>query len=129
MKKILSIIICIFLMLPIITAAAEESDVKTLGVLSYKVENGAVTITDCDANATGVIEIPAEIDGLPVTTIGNHAFSGCKFIENIIIPNKKDSSSILYGAFIGAEFTRLEVYYCGNNTIREFECQKNKYHN
>ena len=38
---------------------------------------GYVEITGCDASKTGVVEIPSEILGHPVTTIGQSAFTGC----------------------------------------------------
>lgn len=49
-------------------------------------DNTAVTITDCGTSATEVI-IPSEIDGLPVTSIGDWAFYDCKSLTNIDIPN------------------------------------------
>ncbi|MGN0620725.1 MAG: leucine-rich repeat protein, partial [Porcipelethomonas sp.] len=45
-----------------------------------------IIISDCDTSAVSV-EIPGEIDGLPVTSIGNGAFWGCTILENIIIPD------------------------------------------
>lgn len=44
-----------------------------------------ITITDFDNSAESV-EIPAEIDGKPVTRIGNMAFRRCDSVSNIIIP-------------------------------------------
>lgn len=54
------------------SAAAEK---LTSGVLTYTVENDAVTITACDEKAE-TVEIPAKIDGKPVTAIGPTAFYG-----------------------------------------------------
>lgn len=51
-----------------------------------------VSITDCDSSAVEV-EIPTEIDGLPVTIIngsefiGNSAFYNCSSLERITIPD------------------------------------------
>ncbi len=47
---------------------------KTNGILSYRVQNGEVIITGCDRSATGSLNIPEEIDGYPVTEVGDHAF-------------------------------------------------------
>ncbi|MGN0613137.1 MAG: leucine-rich repeat domain-containing protein, partial [Porcipelethomonas sp.] len=54
-----------------------------------------VEITDCDESVTE-IEIPDEIDGLPVTSIGDYAFS--TNLESITIPDSV--ASIEYYAFI-----------------------------
>lgn len=59
-----------------------------------------VEISDCDESAESV-EIPAAIDGLPVTNIGDGAFFGCKNIKSISIP---DSVTEIEGyAFSGCE--------------------------
>jgi hypothetical protein len=63
-----------------IPAAAEQ-----FGLFTYVVSGGEVTITNYPDDAVGHVEIPAEIEGLPVTQIGgpitqwgwNRAFSGC----------------------------------------------------
>lgn len=44
-----------------------------------------VKITDCDESATEA-EIPAEIEGLPVTVIDNGAFAYCSDLINVTIP-------------------------------------------
>ena len=54
--------------------------------LSYIVLNGEVKITGCDTSAT-TIEIPATINGKPVTSIGDFAFYDCRSLTNITIPN------------------------------------------
>ena len=59
-----------------------------------------VTITDCDESATE-IEIPDEIDGLPVKSIGEYAFLDCKYITDIIIPDSV--TGLEYGAFFRCE--------------------------
>ena len=62
---------------------------STAGPLTYRVneyDDTACSITDCDPSVSGSLEIPAEIDGYIVTEIANGAFSECKFLENVIIP-------------------------------------------
>ncbi len=68
--------------------------------LSYKVnkDGTGIEITDCDATVTS-IEIPAEIDGLPVTSIkegyyGQGVFSNCTLLTSVTIPESITSIGI-----------------------------------
>lgn len=75
---------------------------STSGPLTYRVneyDDTACSIIDCDPNVSGSLEIPAEIDGYAVTEIFNEAFSECKFLESIIIP--EGVKSIGNNAFFG----------------------------
>lgn len=56
--------------------------------LTYAVNaEDTVEITDCENDAAGDLEIPAEIDGKTVTSIGDSAFFGCTSLTSVIIPN------------------------------------------
>ena len=65
-----------------------------------------VEITDCDTSVTSV-EIPAEIDGLPVTSIGKVAFCWCESLASITIPNSV--TSIGNEAFYGCGLTSITI--------------------
>ena len=59
----------------------------TYGNLSYGVTNaGEIEITGCNMGVTSV-EIPAEIDRKPVTSIGNNAFRDCTSLTEVKIPD------------------------------------------
>ena len=57
-----------------------------------------VEISKCDENAE-IVEIPAEIDGLPVTSIDFFAFSRCTSLTSVTIPDSMET--IFPGAFEG----------------------------
>ncbi len=81
------------------SATVPDSYDGTYEDLYYKVTDaGEIEITGCKADATSV-EIPAEIDGKSVTSIGKWAFSDCTSLAEIIIPD--DVTSIKVGAFHG----------------------------
>ena len=54
--------------------------------VEYEVSEGQVTIKKIYTTLENVA-IPSEIDGYPVTTIGNKAFSGCSGLTSITIPD------------------------------------------
>ncbi|MDC0282681.1 leucine-rich repeat protein [Akkermansiaceae bacterium] len=55
--------------------------------LTWTTTGGEVTITDCDEAASGELMIPDTIEGNPVTSIGKSAFSQCKSLTSITIPD------------------------------------------
>ena len=72
--------------LPQVSVVASAEDL-TYDNLTYEIEGTetkTVTITGCDKNAT-TIEVPAEIEGMPVTKIGNRAFQDCPNLSKVTI--------------------------------------------
>ncbi|MCD7812296.1 MAG: leucine-rich repeat protein [Ruminococcus sp.] len=72
------------------TASAEESDITSL--LTYEIlDDGTIEITGCDTSAEGDLEIPSEIDGYTVTSIGDRAFYNYKKLTSVTIPDSVTS--------------------------------------
>jgi hypothetical protein len=53
--------------------------------LEFEISEGSATITGYVGTAT-TLNIPSQIQGLPVTAIGRSAFSYCINLENVTIP-------------------------------------------
>lgn len=72
-----------------LTAYAEDYDYTegTYECLTYEKYEDHVSIAECDESAEGEIVIPAEIEGLPVTNIGNSAFYDCERITAVTLPD------------------------------------------
>jgi hypothetical protein len=59
----------------------------TFGLFTYTDNGTFITITDFPTNASGAVEIPATINGKPVTSIGGSAFLGWSCLTSITISN------------------------------------------
>ncbi len=64
---------------------AEEAE-QSFGALQYIAYSDYVEITNCDNSISGDLMLPASINGKPVESIGDEAFSFCKSLNSITIP-------------------------------------------
>lgn len=103
-----------------INAEEANADENVGNILSYEKYDNYIAITGCDESATSV-DIPVEIEGLPVTEIGYSAFSDSTGLANITIP---DSVTFIGSdAFSGCtSFESIEVtdnngYYSGMDGV------------
>ena len=66
--------------------AVDTSGDAAYDVFTYRENDIGVTITSCDTSATAA-NLPEEIDGKPVTEIGDAAFMNCQFLTSLTIPS------------------------------------------
>lgn len=87
-KKTLSSILILAILSAFIPVIASAAEGIKYGDYLYYVRNSPtdITITGCDISATE-IAIPREIEGVPVTRIGDNAFENCTNLTNISIPD------------------------------------------
>ncbi len=60
--------------------------VAALAEFSYRTENGSIIITGY-AGICGEVDIPDNVDGLPVTQIGSFAFYENSTVTSVTLPN------------------------------------------
>ena len=87
--KVKKFLLTLFACISIIVFGAISASADTYGkyeTLDYRISNNKVMITRCDQEVTEVA-IPEQIEGYPVTSIGSRAFSHCKKLTNITIPD------------------------------------------
>ncbi len=83
----------------LVTKGREDVTIGRRGSLRYIVANEDVTILSCDRSQKGEVEVPSEMEGLPVTTIGAGAFSKCEGVTRIVLPDTV--TGVGMGAFDG----------------------------
>ena len=92
-----------------------ENGVELFGDFRYRIDNGSIKITRYEGSG-GMVVIPAEIDGIPVTTIGWHSFRETG-LTDIIIPDS--ITAIDYNAFSHNKLTNVilpnSITYFGSN--------------
>ncbi len=95
--KLLSIVLSAVL-LPAAVPTVAFAATPTYNNLEYKIINGEITITRY-TGADETVTVPAEIDGKPVTVIGDAAFAVVK-LKNVQLPKTITKIGIM--AFMGA---------------------------
>ena len=118
MKRITAILaaLCLLTMcttsaLPVFAETLPDSDVQTeefaavtVGDFVCKVYASHAEIVRCTSNAAEIV-IPKYISGLPVTTIGDNAFSDCTALTAVVLPDSIDTLSL--SSFAGTSLKKL----------------------
>ena len=103
MKKFLSIVLCLAMMLCILPTAAPKAKAAVEGDYLYTVTDGKATITSYNKSSTATdITIPSTLGGYPVVEIGNDSFENSTNLISVTI--SEGITRISYNAF----------YYCSN---------------
>lgn len=113
MKRLCTCLLILALCVSVLPAGVQAKELE-LSDLTYTIENGEVTITDCDTKVSGVVQLPDVIEGYPVTEIGKNAFAHCYAITQMTIP--EGVHTIGGGAF--AHITWLKELYLPDSILR-----------
>ena len=106
---------------------APVPDVSDKLVFTLNDEGTAYSVTDMDNSAAGSVTIPSTYNGLPVTSIGNSAFLGCRNLTRVTILEGVTSigdtvfwnCSSLASVMIGKNVTSISMFafsYCSGLT-------------
>ncbi|MBR6499173.1 MAG: leucine-rich repeat domain-containing protein, partial [Clostridia bacterium] len=91
MKKLLAILAALILLF---AAYALAEETLTSGDYQYRLlDDGTAEITEYDGSDK-TLEIPSDLDGHAVTSIGDHAFFFCDSLTSITIPDSVTSIDI-----------------------------------
>lgn len=103
----------VLLMITVLTMASALQVTADTGTVKYQVTGGEITfdksagtVTDCDETVTEA-SIPAEIDGIAVKQIGQNAFSGCRELASVTLP--EGLTRIATGSFDYTKITSISV--------------------
>ena len=59
------------------------------------------------SDTSGPVEVPATLGGMPVTTIGEHAFYGCEYVSSVTLPSSV--TTIGDGAFYNCWMSSVTI--------------------
>ena len=87
MKKYISVLLSIALLMTLLTVASMTANAETSGDFEYEIlEDGTAEITAYCGSASE-LSIPKEINGYPVTSIAEWALSECESLTSVTIPD------------------------------------------
>ena len=93
-KSIWAVLLVMLLMALSVNGAVAEDDALRSGDYQYRVlEDGTAEITSY-SGGDSVLKIPNTLDGKTVTSIGDEAFSGCRALKSIELPDSVTSMGV-----------------------------------
>ena len=69
------------------SSSSSSSDTGSSLLEIRKLNNAEAYVYACQKSASGTVTIPAQWNGLPVTSIHSHAFDNCSGVTKIILPD------------------------------------------
>jgi hypothetical protein len=100
-----------FAVLAALLSLSPSIQAASVNDLTYDASGSTVTITGCNNTASGLLTIPATIEGKPVVKIGESAFFGCHELTEVVVGN---SVTLIDGfAFFGCR--GLKTVTVGDN--------------
>ena len=95
-KRMLAMLLCMAMVLSLLPMAALAADtsewIEVDGIVGGKIkfDTSTGTIVDCSASVTSA-NIPGEIQGVPVTAVGDRSFLDCRSLRSVSIPSSVTS--------------------------------------
>ena len=99
-KRISSLLLVLCLVLTLLPAAAQAADTVRVGDLTFLVDNGAAKLWQCRSTAAGAVNVPASVNGCPVTAVAHQAFASAK-VTSVTLPDSV--RTVESAAFYGCE--------------------------
>ena len=100
-RSLWAVLFVMLLMALSVNGAVAEDDALRSGDYQYRVlEDGTAEITSY-SGGDSVLKIPNTLDGKMVTSIGDEAFSGCRALKSIELPDSVTSMGV--NSFAGCE--------------------------
>ncbi len=89
MKKILSLVLVLLILLSAVNVFGAEEQEETIGLnfVTYKVKDGEAEVFWVNREHVGTIIIPDSVNGYPVTSLGYYAFTDCTYVTEVILPD------------------------------------------
>ena len=87
----LTILVVSAMLMSFIPAFGLASDAETYGDWKYTVSDGSATIIGYNGFCSGELDIPSQIGGYRVTSIGDCAFEWCDGLTSVVIPDSVTS--------------------------------------
>ena len=91
MKRMLTILVVSAILMSFVPAFGLASDAETYGDWEYTVSDGSATIIGYNGFCSGELDIPSQIGGYRVTSIGDYAFEWCDGLTSVVIPDSVTS--------------------------------------